>query len=63
MAAEDIILARQCGKPGCDCLRARVGRGNVHCLPLMKMRILACLLPRRMGLRWYIATEDAPNLW
>ena len=31
MAAEDIILARQCGKPGCDCLRARVGRGDVHC--------------------------------
>ena len=31
MAPEDIILARQCGKPGCDCLRARVGRRNVHC--------------------------------
>ena len=31
MTAEAIISACQCGKPGCDCLRARVGHENVHC--------------------------------
>ena len=62
MAAEDIILARQCGKPGCDCLRARVGHGNVHC-PTHEDPQPSLSVNEKMGRRWYIATEDAPNLW